>query len=312
MKRFFKYFFLGLLLFLIIGAITSYQPGQAVEHLIEKHGLGDSQFMEIDGMNVHYRISGKGHPLVLIHGVASSLHTWLDWQDILDDHFRVISFDVPSFGLTGPHPEDDYSVDMYMNFLDKLTTELNIDSCYLAGNSFGGFLSWNYAAHNPEKVKKIILVDAAGIPKEERRSSNIGFLLTAHPLTKGITHTFTPRSLVYKTLENVYGDPSRIDDDIYELYYDMLTREGNREAFSKVLNTERDKEEGLQKIKSISQPTLIQWGDKDVLIPVEDAHKFDELILDSEVKIYDGVGHVPMEEIPKQSAADALEFLIEK
>jgi len=310
MRKIIKYSTLLFLLLIVVGGVLSYQPGQKVDALISKHSYPDSKFVNIDGMDVHYRVSGEGMPLILIHGVASSLHTWYDWQEILDDHFKVLSFDVPSFGLTGPHPNDEYSVSMYMEFLDKLTATLGIDSCYIAGNSFGGFLSWNYASHNPTSVKKIILVDAAGLAKAEDRASNIGFMITSHPWTKKISHRFTPRSLVYKTLKDVYGDPSKIEDATYEVYYDMLTREGNREGFSQVLNMVADEKEGIEKIKSLDQPTLILWGDKDVLIPVEDAQKFKDLILNAQVKIYEGIGHIPMEEIPQESASDALEFLL--
>jgi len=309
MKKFFKYLLFFVLVFLIVLTITSYQSGQSVEKLKGKYTYPESQFVNIDGMNVHYRKTGSGPPLLLIHGVASSLHTWEAWQKTLSEHFTVISFDVPSFGLTGPHPKGDYSLDMYMKFMDGFVNHLALDSCYMAGNSFGGYLSWNYANHKSDKVKKIILLNAAGISTSKGRIPNLGFLISSHPMTQGISHRITPRLLVSKTVKETYGDPSKVKDETLQLYYDMLTLKGNREGFSEVLRMTKNDKAGPDRIKQVQQPTLIIWGDKDAIIPVEDAALFQEYIPHAQLKIYKGAGHIPMEEIPEISVADALAFL---
>ncbi len=130
-------------LLLIIAGIFIYgcHSGLDRSSLIEKYAQPPSQFIEIEGLNVHYRETGKGIPVVLLHGVASSLHTWRFWQPELAKHFRVISIDVPAFGLTGPFPDNLYSLKRYMKFFDELTEKLAIDSAYLVGNSFGGLLT---------------------------------------------------------------------------------------------------------------------------------------------------------------------------
>jgi hypothetical protein len=82
-----------------------------VEELKSDYANEQSEFMELNGLSVHYRDEGQGMPVVLVHGTAASLHTWDDWTDSLKKDYRVIRMDIPAFGLTGPHPDADYSID---------------------------------------------------------------------------------------------------------------------------------------------------------------------------------------------------------
>jgi pimeloyl-ACP methyl ester carboxylesterase len=307
-----KNIFLFLLAFLILVLVFlgfSYHPGIPVQELKEKYTYPESAFFEYEGIDVHYRVTGEGMPIVLLHGVSSSLHTWEVWQNILSDYFKVISIDVPSFGLSGPHPNANYEVEMYMGLLDNLLNHIGVDSCYFAGNSFGGYLTWNYALHQPQKVKKIILLDAAGFSRKEEDIDNIGFRMALNPYTSKITEIITPKFVVKKSVENVYGDISKIQDGTIDRYYDLLLREGNRAGFAKILRKLTSVPDLSEKISNVKQPTLIMWGDKDNLIPLDNAFKFEELIENSELIIYEGVGHIPMEEIPFESVKDVIKFL---
>ena len=96
----------------------AYRPSVSLDKLKEKYTDERSFFMDIDGLDVHYRKSGSGYPLLLIHGTSSSLHTWHYWQDILDDHFTVYSMDLPGCGLTGPNDGNNYSMNTFLEFLD--------------------------------------------------------------------------------------------------------------------------------------------------------------------------------------------------
>jgi pimeloyl-ACP methyl ester carboxylesterase len=124
-----------------------------VEELKLEYANEQSEFMELNGLSVHYRDEGEGMPVVLVHGTAASLHTWDDWTNTLKEHYRVIRMDIPAFGLTGPDPKGDYSIDGYVGFLAQFLDQLHIDSMYLAGNSLGGNIAWNFASEHPDKVK---------------------------------------------------------------------------------------------------------------------------------------------------------------
>lgn len=308
-----KHFKKGLLIVLLLVATFvafNYNSGTPVEDLIEKYTYSESEFLDFEGMKVHYRVTGNGPALVLIHGVASSLHTWEGWHNKLSDSFTVISFDVPGFGLTGPHPKADYSLKMYMKLIDKLLDVLEIDSCYMAGNSFGGYLTWNYAFFKPSQVNKIILIDAAGYDAK-KEVTNPGFKLAMGSWTKNITQQITPYFLVKKSVEDVYGDKSLVRDETVQRYYDLMLRKGNREAFSEILINLHSGKVNPDLIDKIAQPTLIMWGSDDRIIDPDDAFTFKDAIKNSRLIIYPGVGHIPMEEIPEISANDARNFLIE-
>ena len=308
MKRYQKWLFL--LLFLLFSFVfINYHSGTPVQDLLEKYTYSESEFLTYEGMDVHYRITGNGPVLVLIHGVASSLQTWEGWHRKLSNDFTVISFDVPGFGLTGPHPDDDYSVKMYMGLIDRLLDNLKVDSCYMAGNSFGGYLTWNYALHDSSRLKKIILIDAAGY-NANREINNPGFKLAMNPWTKSISHRITPYFLVKKSVEDVYGNKSLVTDETVQRYYDLMLRKGNREAFSDILINLHSGKVNPDLIGNITQPTFIMWGSDDRIIDSQDAFRFRNTIRNSRIIVYPDVGHIPMEEIPELTANDARNFLL--
>ncbi|HZX63804.1 MAG TPA: alpha/beta hydrolase, partial [Myxococcales bacterium] len=94
-----------------------------------------SRFLDIGGLQVHYRDEGDGPPLLLLHGTGSSLHTWDGWAGALRDRFRVIRMDLPGFGLTGPNKDDDYRISSYVEFVEAFRKRLGLDTFALAGNS---------------------------------------------------------------------------------------------------------------------------------------------------------------------------------
>lgn len=287
--------------------VSSWQDDIPVEEIIEKYAYNNSQFLELDGMNVHYRINGDtGETVVLLHGTASSLHTWEAWTDELSKTYRVVSFDLPGFGITGPEPNDVYTRDRYLKFVDDVLVKLDIDTCYMAGNSFGGYLTWSYAVKHPEKVKKIALLNSSGYPRGDQPTP-ISFKLQKMNWMKAVLTHVTPKSLVRRGVEVVYYDDSKIKEENVERYMNLLLREGNRGGL--MGKTQQITYSYSEEIKQVQCPTLIMWGDSDRLVNVEAAPKFHADIPNSELLIYENMGHVPMEEIPEKSVADFIAFL---
>ena len=97
-----------------------------LEKLIEKYTDENSSFIDVDGANVHYRVEGEGDPILLIHGTFSSLHTYDAWTKILKKKYKVIRFDLPGFGLTGPHPKNKYTIDKYTDFINEFLDVLEM------------------------------------------------------------------------------------------------------------------------------------------------------------------------------------------
>ncbi len=285
--------------FISLLLIAFHQPDIPVDQLKEKYANRSSQFISLGGMNVHFRDEGPSTdtiPLVLLHGTSSSLLTWdacaKEW---IKDH-RVIRMDLPGFGLTGPNPEQDYSIENYVAFLNSFLQDRNVTHCYLAGNSLGGLIAFHFAATYPDKVKKVILIDPAGYPIHHAKGS-LAFTMGKIPVLKNILTIITPISIVRKSLEDAYGNKSLVSDELVEQYRDMACREGNRNAL--LIRLQHDQSGDTALVNKLTMPTLVIWGTLDQLIPVDNSYKFQrDLPLDTLV-ILPQVGHVPMEETPE-------------
>ncbi len=307
----------GILIALFAIILFFAESDRPVEELIPLYTNKDSKFMDILGMKVHYRDEGVATdsvPLILLHGMSSSLNTWDSVVIDLKPHKRVISLDLPGFALTGPSPENSYNFPYYSKFIDSFTTRLQIKRFILVGNSMGGAISWNYALHNPSRLAKMVLIDAAGYPKKGE-SGSLGFTIASTPVINNLMLYVTPKSLVRKSLETVYYDQSRVTDAQVERFHDVAIREGNREAALQIFkgsfqgNSKRFLNSNVARIKTIKTPTLILWGDKDNLIGVNNVDNFLKDIQGSKAEIYKNVGHVPMEEVPGKVAASILGFV---
>jgi pimeloyl-ACP methyl ester carboxylesterase len=286
----------------------------APEVVNSRYANEESQFIQLDGLqqgiNLHYRDEGLStvdNPdapvLFLLHGIMARLHTCEGWVEELKDDFRIIRIDIPGFGLTGPYADGIYNIERSVDMLDQLSNKLGIESFFLAGNSMGGYISWNFAVSHPEKVDRLILLDSAGYAFE--KPMLLGLLST--PVLKESLAFVTPKFIVTQTLNEVYGDASRVTDETIERYHQLMLREGNRTAVVSVLASLGHLDN--TGIKQINIPTLILWGEKDAWIPLEHAQNFADEIEGAKLITYPGIGHIPMEEIPQQTAQDAKEFL---
>lgn len=301
----------GALLFLSALAMwLSRAPDWPVESLVARWAPPPSRFIELDGQLVHLRDEGPRHdptPLVLVHGTAASLHTWEGWVRVLRQQHRVISFDLPGFGLTGPSAAADYRGETYARFVLALMDRLGVQRFAIGGNSLGGEVAWRTALLAPDRVTKLILVDAGGMAFESE-SMPIGFAIAKLPLVPWLFQSMLPRPLVVASLRNVYGDPSKVGDALVERYYELLLREGNRRALAQRFAQVR-RGEGAERLREIRVPTLILWGGRDRLVPPAVAKRFEAEIAGSRLVVFDDLGHVPQEEDPARTVQAVQAFL---
>ena len=261
-------------------------------------------------MQVHLRDEGPRDdsvPIVLLHGTSSSLHTWDGWADSLKGTRRVIRFDLPGFGLTGPAPDGDYGMTAYVRFVTHVLDTLGAHRVVLAGNSLGGWIAWRVAVARPELVQRLVLVDAAGYPFESQ-SVPIGFRLARIPVLNKLVQRILPRSVVEGSVRNVFGDPAKVTPALVDRYYDMTRREGNRAALVARFSQGRA-DPDTTAIRTIRQPTVIMWGERDRLIPPDNAVRFARDITGSRVLTFATLGHVPHEEDPVVTLAAVRRFL---
>ena len=311
--KFFLYVFSIILSIILVIVLLFGHRDIPLEKLKDKYAPPPSFFMTLDGMEVHVRDEGNAQdsvPIVLIHGTGASLHTFEAWTSELKREHRVLSMDLPGYGLTGPFPHRDYSMDRYVEFMLHFLQSLNIEQCVLGGNSLGGAIAWRFALEHPDMVDKLVLIDAAGYPSESE-SVPIAFRIAK---MRGINRIFTfitPRSLAKASLENVYADESKVSKELIDRYFELTLRKGNRQAYLDRMGVKRYPQ-AFEKIKTIEQPTLILWGDRDELIPVTNAYRFHHDLPNDTLVILQDAGHVPMEEDPERSLKILKTFLNNK
>jgi pimeloyl-ACP methyl ester carboxylesterase len=300
-----RFILLGVAVVLGIAAAALYTPDLPLDQLKARWAPPPSQFVSLDGLNVHYRDEGSGPAVLLLHGTGSSLHTWDAWVAALRPAHRVVRVDLPGFGLTGPAADGDYRIAKMVAFVDDFARKVGLDHFALGGNSWGGEIAWSYALDHPERVSALVLVDAGGFP-------NLGpvplvFRLARMPLLFHLVEKLGTRGMVDRTVRDVYGDPSRIRDEVRQRYLDLTRREGNRASFAErvqAAHVDRTAELG-----HIAVPTLILWGARDHVIPVDHAEQFHSAIPGSRLRVYLDAGHVPMEELGAETGAEVAAFL---
>ena len=295
---------------LIAGLVgLGWTPDRSAASLRARWAPAPSNFVTIDGVSIHLRDQGPGddpHPIVLIHGTASSLHTWEGWVAALKSRRRVVSLDLPGIGLSGQFPDDDYRIEHYTRFMEDLFNQLGIKHAILVGNSLGGRIAWETALARPDLVYRLVLIDSTGYP-DEGESPPLIFQMAKIPVFRWLIEHVTPRSFVRKNLMEAYGDPGKLTPDLVDRYYELFLRAGNRRAF--ILQFEQEPDNDPDRIRSIAIPTLILWGGRDHVVPVSDAQRFHHDIPNSRLVVFSQLGHVPQEEDPAQTVKAMEDFL---
>ncbi len=313
MKRLAKWIAAIVALLIIGGLAIGYTPDTDPAKMRAKYASAASQFVDIGGgITVHVRDEGNrtGRAIVLIHGSNASLQTWEPWVKRLGPTYRIISLDLPGHGMTGRNPAGIYDYPVFVDVVDKVMGRLGIAHAVIGGNSMGGGVSWMFALAHPDKTDALILVDAAGAPQWQARKVPIGFKIARMPVLRNLAQIITPRSMLESSLRTSVSKSEIINDAMIDRYWELLRYPGNREAtlkrFARVHNNHPATPAELAKIKV---PVLILWGEEDNLIPVASARWFANALPGSQLIVYPGVGHIPMEEVPESSAIAVTEFL---
>ena len=308
-------------LLMVVGLVIAmlafwFRSDVAVADLEPTYFTPQSSYITINEATVHVRQRGTGAAIFLLHGSFASLHTWDAWESELTKNFKTISLDFPGHGLTGPNAAAKYSTDDYEALVFQLADQLKLDTFYVAGNSMGGQVAWKMALHHPERVKKLVLVDAAGYWKittdssSKKQSRPFIFQMLQNDLIAKTMIKITPRFVFKWNLKQVYGDASKVKEADVDRFYELMLRAGNRAStMQRLRQPGKDLQDSIQ---FIDVPTLIIWGERDAWIPVSNAARFNKDIKGSELKIFRGAGHVPMEEVPMETVGVVIGFLQNK
>ena len=301
--------FAGFVFFAFASLVATWAPDKSVAELSVRWAQAPSQFVMVDGLQVHLRDEGPRDdpvPIVLIHGTSDSLHTWDGWAEVLVRQRRVIRFDLPGFGLTGPNNDNDYSTARYVKFVAAVLDHLGVRKCVLVGNSLGGQVAWEAAVNMPQRVRQLVLMDAAGYPFHPT-TLPLAFRLARSQVTRWLLQYVLPRGLVQGSLRNVVGDPSKVTPELVDRYYDMALRSGNRRALGYRMNEELTVDPAP--IKTLALPVLIMWGGRDRLIPLQFGQQFARDIAGSRLVVFEDLGHLPQQEDPLRTVREFQRFL---
>jgi len=188
---------------------------------------------------------------------------------------------------------------------------LGVSKASIAGNSLGGYIAWNFALAQPQRVEKLVLIDPAGYPMRK-----VPWMIAAAALPGATVAMplWMPRALIAQGIKEVYGEPARIKSGVVDRYNDLSRRPGNRRAMMEIFRVllkvnKQELHTTPQRVAQLQVPTLLLWGERDRWISPQHVPLWQRDLPAIQVKTYPGVGHIPMEEIPQQSAADALRFL---
>jgi pimeloyl-ACP methyl ester carboxylesterase len=287
------------------------------ETLMRKYGGAPSQFLEMPGgASAHYRDQGNraGPALVLLHGSNASLHTWEPWAKILGDEFRVVTVDLPGHGLTVAKNNESFTAESMASFVDEFTATLGLSSFAVAGNSMGGGVAGRVAMQFPAKVTKLILIDSAGVIPPNMPEPPAGFWIARTPVLREVLRLMPTRPIYEGALRASFTNDALVTPEMVDRYWELNRgpgiRRANRIRFTMPDSYFQDEDRFFRaNMGKIAIPTLVIWGRDDELVPVATAEIFKAAIPGAQAIIYDGAGHIPMEEVAERSAADVRAFL---
>ncbi len=217
-----------LLLLVVATAAWLYTPDAARAPLEARWAPPPSQFIDIAGLRLHLRDTGprEAPAILLLHGFASSLHAWEGWAPALEARHRVIRFDLPGFGLTGADPTGDYSDARAHALIMALMDRLGLRQADVVGSSMGGRIAWTFAAAQPARVRKLVLMAPDGfasLGREYGQAPRVPMLLRILPYT-------LPDFLLRPSIRPAYAQPDRIPEETFARYRAMMLAPGVRQA----------------------------------------------------------------------------------
>lgn len=260
-----------------------------------------SRQVDVFGQKIHFLESGSGSPVILLHGLADDADIWAETIPALASKFRVFSLDQIGFGESDKPPIQ-YRVRTLVEFLDGFYKAAAIDRATLIGNSLGGWVAAAFAIAHPEKVDRLVLVDAAG-------------LSTAWTLTRETLASLNISTMagMRQALELILYDQSRITDAMVEQAWTAQLKKHDGYTVDRLIESFLRKEDFLDDgIGRVAAPTLVVWGREDRLTPLAGGEAFTREIRGARLRVIDRCGHEPQLECPEPLNAAVLDFLSRK
>jgi pimeloyl-ACP methyl ester carboxylesterase len=310
---------LGLIaLFVVITAVflvTLRRDDVPYETLEATYANAESQYLNLPGdIRVHYRDQGDPTKpvLLMVHGFSASLHTWEPLLEFLGPHYRMISLDLPGHGLTRAPGDLEVSPTYYADLLEQFAVAMELDSFNLMGSSMGGHVAWEYTLAHPERVDALILVAAAGWPREDAAGARRPAILQliGVPVIGPMLRDLENRPLVEQGLKASFADPAKVDAAMVDRYVNLSRAPGHRQLLISISQRFGELQGATpERLAAITAPVLVMAGKLDNLVPFAHAERFSTAIPRATTAFFDDLGHIPQEEDPRRAAINIAAFL---
>lgn len=260
----------------------------------------------VGGRRLRYLDFGSGPVLVLLHGMASSWQWWLENIPELARHHRVIAIDLPGCGHSEPLPAP-AEMSAYARTVLELLTELDIDSAVVTGHSMGGLIAIEMASTDVSRVRRLILVDAGGVPMTKQRLTLtlMALRVCAAVLRRGfVRRALTDKAWVRRVaLRGAFHDPGVVSQDLAAQIMPLFGGPGFIDSVAAAGRAVRATVPEL-----ITCPALLIWGAHDAVAPLRCARDMHDRLSDSELVVITTAGHSPMVEAPAEFNRAILDF----
>jgi pimeloyl-ACP methyl ester carboxylesterase len=253
------------------------------------------EFATVNGYEMHFLVGGSGRPLVLLHGLGSRGEDWASLiPQLIEGGHRVYAVDLLGFGKSSQPKDSDYSISQQAGLVEKFLDSQHLQQVDLAGWSMGGWIAMKVALQQPERVRRLVLLDSAGLrfklgfdpslfqPSSPNDIANLEELLLPNPrpLPRFVAMAMLRKSdqvgwVVRRSMQSMMTGQDLVDD----------------------------------KLASLTMPVLIGWGDQDRLIPLSVAYQLHHAILQSVLDIYAGCGHLAPGTCVRQVGPSMVDFL---
>ena len=274
-----------------------------------KYADSDSRFTEVDEVRIHYKDSGRGPAILLIHGSMGDVADWDGWVSVLRARHRVVRLDLPGFGLSGEIANNNYSIDHTLSLLDGLMDALNIPQFAIVGTSYGGPVAFRYAATRVDRVTALVIMNSAGIEFGKQRVDPATGKKEFYQVVSGAAPV--TREFVEKGLSGAFNDAGHIPAGWIDRKLDFLNAIGrNREGAIMVSQYVRGNPE--QVLAHVRAPTLVLWGAAERSLSLSTADRFVAALThagDVRKALIDRGDHAMHIEWPKQTAHEVEQFL---
>ena len=307
MRNILWFVLLGTICFILGGCglfIKDIPQGQIVSPAPMDH------FIRVGDVNFHYReYPGKGEDVFLLHGFGSSTYTWDGVAPYLQKRgYHVWALDMKGFGWSDKPEGAKYDPITLTEEVNRWMDVMSLDNVTFVGNSLGGAVAVVMAIEHPEKIRRMVLIDAASY-----NQTDMPFIvrMAGMPFSRGFAKLFFGRWAIKWNMKKVFYHADRVTDEKIDAYYERMCTHG---ALDAQISVARSLDFGVfekyaRLIPDIKTKTLIIWGREDPWIPLKNGFRFRKEIADSVIVVIPECGHIPQEEYPEKTAGLITNFI---